>query len=291
MIKSMTGFGKASLNINNNKITVEIKSLNSKNLNLQVRSPEKYNEKELHIRNIVGKELERGKINMLITIDSENNDNFSLNKSVIDNYYKNISEIANLYNHNVQEEQLLQIIMKLPNVLKNTQEDLSENEWLKLQETINNAIIKLENFRKQEGKSLENDILNNVKNIASLLESVKPFENERIINFKTKLESKLSEATGAENIDNNRFEQELIYYIEKFDINEEKIRLANHCNYFIETVEKEDSAGRKLAFISQEIGREVNTLGSKANHSEIQKIVVQMKDNLEKIKEQLLNVL
>ncbi len=291
MIKSMTGFGKAVCNTDGKRIVVEIRSLNSKNLNVISKIPDVYSEKELEIRNIVSKELERGKINLIITADSEKDDKVSFNTEKIKQYYKKLKDITEACGHNPKDEQIFQVIMRLPEILKVEDDELDSEEWTQIQETVKKAIENIDQFRIQEGNALEKDIIGNINNILEQIPNIEEFEDSRIENVKTKLQQKLNEYITVKDQDKNRFEQEIIYYLEKFDINEEKIRLRNHCKYFTETISKENAPGKKLGFIAQEIGREINTIGSKANHAEIQKIVVVMKDNLEKIKEQSLNIL
>ena len=291
MLKSMTGYGKSVSDLTELKITVELKSLNSKNVNLTIKMPETFNEKEYEIRNLIFKSLERGKINLSVKIDSDSKNTVSLNEKVIKNYYEKISETVNSLGHNIHNEQVFQTILKMPEVISVKEEELDKDKWNKVLQVINDAVSELNKFRLQEGKALKIDILNNINNIVTELPNIEVFEKERIERLRLRLEQKINEFFNNQKYDADRFEQEIIYYIEKYDINEEKIRLKNHCNYFIKTIENEKSSGRKLGFIAQEIGREVNTLGAKANHYEIQKIIVLMKDNLEKIKEQLLNVL
>ncbi len=291
MIKSMTGFGKAVYNTTDKRITVEIRSLNSKILNISSKIPDVYSEKELEIRNLVSKELERGKINIIITINSEKDNKVSFNSEKIKKYYNKLKKITEECGHDPKEEQVFQIIMRLPDILKIEEEELDPQEWEQIKNTVTEAIKNLDQFRIQEGNALEKDISGNIKNISEQIPGIENFEDSRIENVKSKLQQKLNDYINVKDQDKNRFEQEIIYYLEKFDINEEKIRLRNHCKYFTETINDKNAPGKKLGFIAQEIGREINTIGSKANHAEIQKIVVIMKDNLEKIKEQSLNVL
>lgn len=291
MIKSMTGYGKISEIIDNKKITIEIKSLNSKNFNLYIKVPEEYNEKELEIRNMIFNSLAGGKINFLLTIEDENISKSRLNKAVINSYFNELSEIAKQNNLNVEKEQIFQAILKLPDVLKNEEKEMNANEWKQISELIKISINKLDKFRIQEGDALKEDIIDKVKNIEALIPQVENFENERIETTSNRIKQKLNDFINEDDQNKERFEQELIYYLDKFDLNEEKSRLKNHCKYFYETANLRQSSGTKLGFIAQEMGREINTIGSKANHTEIQKIVVNMKDNLGKIKEQLLNVL
>jgi uncharacterized protein (TIGR00255 family) len=292
MIKSMTGFGKATAEVNNKKISVEIKSLNSKQADMFVRMPSFYKEKELPVRSLINKELERGKIefNLFVELLADQS-SVTLNKDLFKKYYTELKAALGELNENDSNENLVSIVAKMPDVYKSEKSELDENEWLEIEKTIKEAIIELDNFRKDEGKSLREELTLRINNIVSLLTEVEQYDEERIATVKERISNHLKEAVGEQNINNDRFEQELIFYIEKFDVTEEKTRLTTHCNYFLETLNSSISEGKKLGFISQEIGREINTLGSKANHAEIQKIVVKMKDELEKIKEQALNIL
>jgi uncharacterized protein (TIGR00255 family) len=288
----MTGFGKATKNIENKKITIEIRSLNSKQADITTKIPALYREKEMELRNLLSQNLKRGKIELNFWIEeNESSSSVILNKPVINDYYNQLQETATFLNRNIEQENILEIIMRMPEVLKTEIKELDEKEWTQILKTVDEAIIDIKRFRNQEGKVLQNDFEKRISIIEKLLASVEPFEKERIEKVKDRIKQHFQENIKDIEIDQNRFEQELIYYLEKFDITEEKIRLKNHCKYFIETLNDENSQGKKLGFITQEIGREINTLGSKANHSEVQKIVVQMKDELEKIKEQVLNVL
>lgn len=286
MIQSMTGYGKAVGECSVKKVTVEIRSLNSKSLDLNTRLPYLYREKELEIRKIISEKVQRGKIDFSILSES-NNDNKSqkLNRQVIKSYMDEFREITD----NASDTELLAIAMKLPDVMDYTSDEISEEEWTKALNCINKAIDGLVQFRITEGAVLEQDFIKRIGFIDGLLKEVMQFENERITNLKERFAKNLEELNI--DYDKNRFEQELIYYLEKLDITEEKVRLKNHLNYFLETLKSKESEGKKLNFICQEIGREINTLGSKSNHYEMQKIVVQMKDELEKIKEQILNIL
>ncbi len=290
MIKSMTGFGKASAIVGNKKIVVEIKSVNSKGLDINAKLPSVYKEKEIDIRKLIGNKLLRGKVECSVYFDVlEQNEGVNINKPLIAAYLKEIKELEK--EHGVSSEDHLAMAMKMPDVFKPERAVLSDEEWKGLKALVEEARDNLDSFRLQEGQSLKADFEQNVAKITSLLESVAPYEDARIEQVKSRIHQNLEEVVQKSDIDQNRFEQELIYYIEKFDINEEKVRLSNHCKYFIETLVGPDGNGKKLGFIAQEMGREINTLGSKANHAEIQKIVVQMKDALEKIKEQVLNAL
>jgi uncharacterized protein (TIGR00255 family) len=295
MIKSMTGFGKATLELGSRKISVEIKSLNSKQLDINTRIAGPYREKELEIRADTGRFLERGKIDINILLDSNGDGSgLSLNKPLIRNYYSQLRELALELNEPATLA-LLPVITRLPEALKSEREEIDENEWIALNSTIQEALKQIDAFRLQEGLLLEKDMIARISNILALLELVEPFEKRRIVLLRERMMRNQAEYRDAnanpEKFDENRFEQELFYFLEKLDITEEKIRLHQHCDYFKETLAEPDSNGRKLGFILQEIGREINTLGSKANDADMQKLVVQMKDELEKIKEQILNIL
>lgn len=287
----MTGYGKSTFTINNKKITVEIKSLNSKQLDINSRLPGFYKEKEMEIRALLGKVLLRGKIDFSMYAEISGTENVSVvNTDLVKAYYKQLQGIAAELDVDNPAE-LLSIVMRLPEVLKNEREELNDDEWQVVLQGINNAVEAIIAFRKQEGAALQTEIADRIKLIKNLLLQVDSFELQRIERIKERLRQNLKELAENDNIDENRFEQEMIFYLEKLDITEEKVRLAHHCDYFINTIETSESEGKKLGFITQEIGREINTLGSKANDSDIQKIVIQMKDELEKVKEQLLNIL
>lgn len=290
MIKSMTGYGKKIVEFNNKKISVEIKALNSKQLDLATRLPGYFREKDIEIRNIIAQRLERGKIELqMFTENSDNGQNVILNKNLIKSYYNQLLDLKNELN--VTETDIFQLVFRLPDSLKSDREEFDENEWKVVSETINLVIDEVNSFRKQEGSAMATDLEKHVDRISELLSDVQKPETERLIKIKKRIRENLNEFVQANKIDENRFEQELIYYIEKIDISEEKVRLKNHCSYFKEIMKTQDSSGKKLGFIAQEIGREVNTLGSKANDTDIQTIVIEMKDELEKIKEQVLNIL
>lgn len=290
MIKSMTGFGKASAEINGKKFSVEIKTLNSKQADISVRMPSLFKEKEFAIRSLINQELERGKIDFSLGFESlgETN-NFSVNKDLFKKYYNELAVMADELGQNSVD--LFTIVSRMPDVFKTDKQELEETEWQKVNQLIVEAIVATNNFRITEGETLQQELLQRTANILSLLKQVDVFEPKRLEVVKERIATHLAEAVGKENINKDRFEQELIFYIEKFDVTEEKTRLTTHCNYFIETIKNDHSEGRKLGFITQEMGREINTLGSKANNVDIQMLVVQMKDELEKIKEQTLNVL
>lgn len=292
MIKSMTGFGKMTIETGNKKIVIEVKSLNSKQLDINLRIPNLYKEKEMEIRNLIKNWLERGKIDVCIYFDnSETEKAVSINSLVVEQYFKQMLEVANTLGVEINNNELLQTIMRFPDTLKQPSEELDETEWLQLKAGTEKALEMTDLFRKREGEVLIKDILHRIDLIKAYAAEVPQYEGKRIEGVRQRLQEKMKEWQEIQNIDQNRMEQEIIYYLEKLDITEEKVRLANHCQYFIETVEKEEAPGRKLGFIAQEIGREINTMGSKANDHDIQKLVVHMKDELEKIKEQSLNIL
>lgn len=292
MIKSMTGFGKMTIETGNKKIVIEVKSLNSKQLDINLRIPNLYKEKEMEIRSLIKSWLERGKIDISIYFDnSETEKAVSINALVVEQYFKQMLDVANTLAVEVNNNELLQTIMRFPDTLKQPSEELDETEWLKLKAGVEKALEMADQYRKREGEVLIKDILHRIDLIKAYAAEVPQYEEKRVEGVRQRLQEKMKEWKEIQNVDQNRMEQEIIYYLEKLDITEEKVRLANHCQYFIETVEKEEAPGRKLGFIAQEIGREINTMGSKANDHDIQKLVVHMKDELEKIKEQSLNIL
>lgn len=287
----MTGFGKAITEITGKKVTVEVRSLNSKGMDLSLRLPYIYKEKELELRNEVSKQLERGKVDLSVYTEStEEALPVTINKTLAKTYYKELKSLAAELNES--DQNLLSMIVKMPDVMKAERETitLDEAEWKQVKTTVDKAIEAFQKFRSDEGKTLTKEFESRISIISSLLLEVVTLDGLRIQNIKERIKTNLAEAIDKEKIDQNRFEQELIYYIEKLDVTEEKLRLKTHLDYFTNTMQ-EPASGRKLGFISQEIGREINTIGSKANDAGIQKLVVQMKDELEKIKEQLLNVL
>ena len=287
----MTGFGKATAEIPQKKISIEIKSLNSKSLDLNARLPWLYKEKEAEVRNLISQKLDRGKIDLTINFDVLDNEIVPvINKNVVKNYYQQLKEIAGELKINA-DDQLLSTIMRLPDALKTEKPELDEEEWLLVREKLIEAVEQLDGYRIEEGKSIETDLTRAVGKILTLLKEVEGFEGDRIKKIRERLNASLAENVGTENIDKNRFEQEIIFYLEKLDINEEKVRLRKHCEYFLEKIASLPPNGKILNFISQEIGREVNTIGSKANDASMQKLVVMMKDELEKIKEQTNNIL
>jgi uncharacterized protein (TIGR00255 family) len=291
MIKSMTGYGKAIAETPKKKITIEIKSLNSKLLDLNTKLPWLYKEREPEIRNLISQKLNRGKIDLIIYFDMLDDEVITtINKSAVRNYYAQFMEIAAELQIKL-DDQIFSAIMKLPDTMKTEKPEITEVEWELVKSKINESILMLDVYRLEEGKSIQNDFDKCIGNIMNLLGEVGTHEHGRISKIREKLLAILEENHVTENIDKNRFEQELIFYLEKYDINEEKVRLKTHCEYFIETMKSQPPNGKILNFISQEIGREINTIGSKANDASIQKLVVMMKDELEKIKEQTLNVL
>jgi len=287
----MTGYGKAECELAQKKITIEVKSLNSKQLDVNTRIPGVYREKEIEIRRELSDKLIRGKIDFSLFSESLGvESNCAINSSLVKSYFSQLSDINRELNLTVSEL-TMQIIMQLPDVVKITRDEPDENEWIIISGAIREALNALDIFRIQEGLSLYNDIIFNLNTITALLEQIAPYEIERTVKVKERILDGLKELSSPEGVDHNRLEQEMIFYLEKLDINEEKVRLGNHCSYFIETLELDEPVGKKLGFIAQEIGREINTLGSKANHTEMQKLVIGMKDALERIKEQLLNAL
>lgn len=290
MILSMTGYGKSSSFFNGKKISVEIKSLNSKQLDLSIKLPVIYREKEFEFRKIVGLEVVRGKVEILVSLETDiNKKEVNLNKEVIKKYYNSLVDVEKDLNISDKTDYLA-VIMKLPDVIMAKEEEVSEEEWNCVFNCLNDALIEFNKFRKQEGEALFNDSSARINNIIENLNKIREFEDERIENIRSKINLELNSLKDID-IDKNRFEQEIIYYLEKLDITEEKVRLKNHCDYFLEVLNESENQGKQLNFISQEIGREINTIGSKANDYGIQHLVVLMKDELEKIKEQIANVL
>lgn len=292
MIKSMTGYGRAEGEVNSRKFIIELKTLNSKQFDMLSRIPPVYKEKELQIRSILQQKLERGKIEITVNVeDSKADVNFTINRELARHYYNEIIGLQkDLGVENSNE--ILATILKLPEVIQAVPDVLEEEEWEGMQKIIHQAVALCDASRLKEGKVLENDFTERIASIAALLLNVNKYEDQRIVRIKEKLKADLEKFFEEKKIDQNRLEQEMVYYIDKIDITEEKVRLNNHCNYFLQTLAEADTAnGKKLNFISQEIGREINTIGSKANDGDIQKLVVQMKDELEKIKEQLFNIL
>lgn len=285
MIHSMTGYGKSVLQLPSKKISIEIKSLNSKNLDLNARMPSVYRQKELEIRKLIASKLARGKIDFSLFLESNGDATFSqLNKQVVLAYMDQLRDVVS-----ADDLELLQMAVRMPEAVITDREDIDDEEWQAILSEINLALDKIQAYRAQEGAALESEFKQRIDNIEVLLQKVMAMDPERIDGVRERLNKGIAEIK--ERVDENRFEQELIYYIEKFDITEEKVRLHNHLEYFTKSLQSTDSNGKKLGFICQEIGREINTIGSKANYAPMQKLVVQMKDELEKIKEQLLNVL
>jgi uncharacterized protein (TIGR00255 family) len=282
----MTGFGKATLQLPTKKITVEAKSLNSKGLDLNVRMPSVYRELELGLRNQIALALERGKIDFSIYVEnSAEQTSTKVNVPIVKAY---INQLREVYNE-ADETELMKMAVRMPDALKTEREEIDENDWKQIQSVIEEGLANIINFRKDEGASLEKEFQLRIGNIRSYMEQALALDPERVQAIKDRLQTAITELKV--NVDENRFEQELIYYLEKLDITEEKVRLTNHLDYFLETIKGKEANGRKLGFITQEMGREINTMGSKSNHVQMQKLVVMMKDELEKIKEQVLNVL
>lgn len=286
----MTGFGKTTCEVRNKKITVEIKSLNSKQLDLFSRLPNVYKEKDLELRNVVAQKLERGKIEFSIYSESLGGESTSqMNFPIIESYYKQITEMSQRLGIEPPSD-WFSLLLRLPESMKVEVQELDDEEWSVIRKSFDKAVDSLIEFRKKEGEALRAVFMEKLANIRELLSQVDPFEKERVEKIKQRIQEQLVALKDID-YDKNRFEQEMIYYIEKLDVNEEKNRLRQHLSYFEETMDMEGASGKKMGFIAQEIGREINTLGSKSNHSEMQKIVVKMKDELEQIKEQVLNVL
>lgn len=281
----MTGYGKSVLQLPTKKISIELKSLNSKSLDLNARMPSMYRAKELEIRKLIAKNLVRGKVDFSLFVEITGEDTSSkINKTVVNEYIKQLKDIVD-----GDATELLKMAIRLPDAVATERNDIDEEEWTLIANGINEAIDKIVDYRKDEGATLKQDFLDRITTLRRLLEDVITMDPDRIDGVRARLEKGIADIK--EKVDENRFEQELVYYIEKFDITEEKVRLDNHLDYFTKSINSDDSNGKKLGFISQEIGREINTIGSKSNYAPMQKLVVQMKDELEKIKEQLLNVL
>ena len=288
MIQSMTGYGKSVLQLPTKKVTIEVKSLNSKNLDLNVRIPSYYKEKELNVRKKLATSLIRGKIDFSIYVEmTADETTTSINKGVVSQYIQQLKNVS--FTGTTDDIELLKMAVRMPDALKTEREELDEEEWTLIDKSIDIAIKEIVQYRIDEATSLEEDFKLRIVNIRKYLAEVNALDGDRIEHVKERLQKALTELKVE--VDANRFEQELIYYLEKLDINEEKVRLANHLDYFLQELDSSDSNGKKLGFIVQEIGREVNTTGSKANYAPMQKAVIQMKNELEKIKEQILNVL
>lgn len=283
----MTGFGKSVIQLPGKKITIEIKSLNSKNLDLNARIPSTYREKELHIRNLVAKSLERGKVDVGLYVESTGEaTNTKVNEGVVKEY---MSQLQTVTSSGLEDVELLKMAVRLPDALKVEREELDENEYKAILDNLTSALSEINIYRADEGSSLKNEFELRISNLQRLLDEVITMDVDRLDSVKVRLEKAVTDLKVE--LDENRFEQELIYYLEKYDITEEKVRLKNHLDYFTEALNSENSNGKKLGFIGQEIGREINTIGSKSNYAPMQQLVVQMKDELEKVKEQVLNVL
>ncbi|MBC5834253.1 YicC family protein [Flavobacterium sp. F372] len=286
MILSMTGFGKASLQLSTKKITVEVKSLNSKGLDLNTRMPSVYRENELALRNLLAQKLERGKVDFSLFVEVTGEETSSkINAAIVKAYIAQMKAIL----PDADETELMKMAVRMPDTMKTEREEIDPNEWKQIQTVIDEAIENMLSFRTSEGASLEKEFTLRIENIRSYMNQALALDPERVTAIKERLQTAIDELKV--NVDINRFEQELIYYLEKLDITEEKVRLTNHLDYFLQTLNGSEANGRKLGFITQEMGREINTMGSKSNHAEMQKLVVMMKDELEKIKEQVLNVL
>lgn len=282
----MTGFGKATLQLPTKKISIEVKSLNSKNLDINARIPSQYRQKELQMRKAIAKVLERGKVDFNLYVEITGEENTSkINGPIVQDYIKQLQEIQ----PDLETVEALKMAVRMPDSLKTVREEIDDEEFKNIQNSLNEALKEIEAYRLDEGKALEKDFVKRSQNIHDLLQQVIAMDPERMEGVRERLQKAVAEIK--EQMDENRFEQELIYYLEKFDITEEKVRLANHLEYFNTSLKTLDSNGKKLGFISQEMGREINTIGSKSNYAPMQQIVVQMKDELEKIKEQLLNIL
>ncbi|MBR3937305.1 MAG: YicC family protein [Bacteroidaceae bacterium] len=291
MIQSMTGYGKATAEVGNRKVIVEIKSLNSKAMDISTKIIPAYRDKELDIRSRITAALERGKVDFALYIDAANQTGAqTINAAVFNSYLQQIESLALKTEYRVPDD-IISTVLRMPEVLSsNQQEEVSDEEWQAVSKAVDQAINALVEYRKVEGAALEKKFREKISNISALLASVEPYEKERVNKIKERMRASMIDAVG-KNYDENRFEQEMIFYIEKLDISEEKQRLSNHLDYFIKTLEEGHGQGKKLGFIAQEMGREINTLGSKSNQAEMQNIVVRMKDELEQIKEQVLNVM
>lgn len=292
MMKSMTGYGKVTKSRNGKNIEVEIRSLNSKTLDVHTKMPIALNSKDLEVRSMIAAGLERGKVDVSVTLTTDATaDNLRINEQLLEAYFNKTIEISRKLGVEMDQSLLLTTLLRFPDVQKVEQEEEIEDEWALTREAVEEAIKGLDEFRIQEGQNLKADFIKRVKLILSYLDEVEPLADARVGIIRERILQRFEELKGTVDVDSNRLEQELIFYIEKLDITEEKVRLRNHCKYFIENIDADESTGKKLGFIAQEMGREINTLGSKANDAEIQKIVVKMKDELEKIKEQVLNIL
>lgn len=290
MLKSMTGFGRSEATINNKKVSVEIKSLNSKGIDLNLRLPSYYRSKEMELRSLLSNDISRGKCDVFLSYEVLGGEqNHTLNVDLLSKYLNEIKGFEN--DHAISSSDYMGTLLRMPDALISNKEELTEDEWKFTLSIFQASLKSFHSFRIEEGKSLEADLLDRITSIRNLLGEVSQYEDERIQIVRERINKNLNDMVEQKSIDLNRFEQEIIYYLEKYDVSEEKVRLEAHLNHFIKTMEEDGENGKKLGFIGQEIGREINTLGSKANHAEMQKIVVLMKDELERIKEQILNVL
>jgi len=288
----MTGYGKAQTENEKYRIFVEIKTVNSKQMDLNTRLPYNYNIKEPEIRAIASRVIQRGKAYLGVTREIMGGESGrSINHKLALHYYQELKELTSQMKDHHEQHDFLQTIMRMPEVLKQDDTELDENEWVLVKDAIDEALLKLDNYRQEEGKILEVDFIGRVHKIKDYLKQIEPHEVSRLKDVKEKFNKELSDFLEDKSLDENRYEQELVYYLDKLDITEEKVRLKQHCDYFLETLNSESPVGKKLNFIAQEMGREINTTGSKANNAGIQKIVVDMKDELEKIKDQLANIL
>lgn len=291
MILSMTGFGEGKGTYKEKNITIEIRSLNGKSTDIRMKTPASYKEKELELRKLIIKHALRGKFDVVINYEAEEgSDEYGLNKALFSKYYNELISLKSELQFN--DEGIAAAILRIPNVIQANVGELSDEEWEVVKATTTEALENLQRFRASDGKGMEQDFKDAANNISDCLKAVEPYEKARIVQLKERMERNLEEFMGKQNVDKNRYEQEVMFYLEKLDINEEKVRLEQHCKFFLEELNGKDikSKGKKLGFISQEMGREINTLGSKAQNSEIQKLVVRMKDELERIKEQIANV-
>lgn len=288
----MTGYGKRHCEYRAKKYVVELKSLNGKQIDITTKIPVNFKETELALRRLLKEELKRGKVELQIRVEDDGGDTVAkINNNLFVGYYNQMKTLADELDYDISNEQIFNTILKLPEILSVSIDEMEENEWNVIKEAVVGVVNDLNSFREQEGRALQKDISIHLNKISELLKDIDVFEENRIEKIRTRVKQNLNEFIHDLPVDKNRFEQEIIYYLEKLDITEEKVRLANHCNYFLEKLQSDNPVGKMLGFIGQEIGREINTIGSKANDSDIQKIVVSMKDELEKIKEQLMNVL
>lgn len=291
MLKSMTGYGKAVETVGDKQVAVELRSLNSKYLDLHLKLPTSLREREIGVRSIAQEVVQRGKLEISISIEEPGNPgNFHVNLDLVRQYYSEVKRIEEELN--LPEVDLLSTLLQLPNVVEPVEKAVTDNEWISIEEVYQKALSQFNSFRKSEGEKLMNDLTYRVETISGLSDGVKKIDAARIERIRSRIKGNLESMIPLDKIDENRFEQEILFYMEKLDITEELVRLATHCDHFLDTVsEPGDQKGKKLGFIGQEMGREINTLGSKANDADMQRLVVQMKDHLEKIKEQVLNIL